>query len=427
MLIVRKLVYSFIIFFLSLSPISAAAAAESTLAIAEEGWRHHGTLTVTLQHAGYEQTVDFLPEHASMAMMIEADADTGQYSSMLRFRPVFFDGSAITFGSSVSLKPVEDLRSPLPSYEVAFASGTFSRAAQDWIIKCRTPVDMEIGSSESPIIKRDIMTLRSANHSVVVGKNKEYRPNKYPIRFMQANYFDRGLLEQQLILRYSEIRNSILTGGNLELIVRPHLDVLRQIDARKQELDRIMQQMHAEMQTNDTATVMSHYSRVLAEESAPINTNECTNSYTCAEQSNLSYLYDHRVVTYLQNSLNVDRGDFVGLIVHAHCSHTPCHTCATSLTRERELGGIFSRIAKGRKVMVLCSCQEHYLRPKKMLPYEQTTANQHVETDRHHESTMLDFSIDAPLMPYPVVKLMYDAGTRIWSVDDMYLSRLQSQ
>jgi hypothetical protein len=117
----RKLFTNFIAFLCLVLHVSAAG---DTL-LAEEGWRYQGTFAATLQYQGQKFDVDFFSEHESMAHLIRADADSGQYSSMLRFTPVFFDGSALTVGPTVCLKPIECLQSPLPSYEVAFASGTY--------------------------------------------------------------------------------------------------------------------------------------------------------------------------------------------------------------------------------------------------------------------------------------------------------------
>ena len=421
----RKLFTKFIAFLCLVLPVSAAVETP----LSEEGWRYQGTFMATLQYQGQKFDVDFCPEHVSMAHLIRADADAGQYSSMLRFTSVFFDGSALTVGPTVCLKPIECLQLPLPSYEVAFASGTYSRAAQDWIMKCRTPVDIELASTEStaPIVKRDVMTLRSAIHSIGSGKEKEYRPNTYPVRFMVANYFDRGLLEQQLKFRYGTISNSILERSrDLGLIVRPHLEVLQRIVDRKHAIAATMSEMTSEMQASDTAAVVAHYSKQLTEADAqPINTHDATNSYTCAEQANLSYLHDHRVGASLQHALRVNDPAFVGLVVNTHCSHTPCHTCATSFTRERELGGVFSNIALGKKVMFVCSCAEHYKRQKKMLGYEKTTFREQIMRGVENESNVLDFSMEAPPLPYPIVKLTYDEITEGWSIDQKFLEGLK--
>lgn len=426
----HKLLTNFILVLCFIFPASGAttvAAAALDASLVEEGWRYHGTLKVKLQYLEQEHAVDFSQEHMSMAHLIRADADSGQYSSMLRFTPVFSDGKGLSIGSTVCLKAIECLQTPLPSYEVAFASGIYNRLTQDAIMKCRTSVDIELASTESAdhIVKRDIMTLRSATHSIGSGKEKEYHPNTYPVRFVVANYFDRGLLEQQLRFRYASIDKSILRLGNLNLVVRPHLEVLRRIDVRKQEIAATMREMASELQRNDTATVLAHYSKQLTEtEVPPINTHESTNSYTCAEQANLSYLYDHRVRISLQKALNVDDHKFVGLVVHAHCSHTPCHTCATSFTRESELGGVLSSLAKGKKVSFLCSCAEHYKRPAKMLGYEKTLFRESLLTDHANDINVIDFSMEVQPLPYPIVKLTYDAITAGWSVYQTFLKGL---
>lgn len=101
----RKLLTHLIVFLYLVLPVSAAVDSA-----AEEGWRYHGTLKTTLRYQKIEHAVDFSPEHMSMAHLIRADADSGQYSSMLRFTPVYFDGTALAIGSTVCLKPIECLQ-----------------------------------------------------------------------------------------------------------------------------------------------------------------------------------------------------------------------------------------------------------------------------------------------------------------------------
>jgi hypothetical protein len=391
--------------------------------LAEEGWRYHGVLTAKLRFEARERSVNFQPEHFSMASIIKDNSDDGQYSSLLRFTPVFLNETDFAIGNSVILKPLEDIEFSSLCYEVACASGIYSRSTQEWITKCRTPIHLTSNGS----LKRDIMTLRSANHVVGSGKDKEYHPNRYPVRFMQTNYVDRGLLERQIDFRYRQIGDtSLLYTGNIGLIMKPHTETFVRIQTQKEELVRKMEQMTVEIRENDTATVMNSYLREFKED-PPINTNECVNSYTCAEQTNLSYLYDNRVIGYLQKNLDVSNSNFIGLIVHAHCSHTPCHTCATSFARERENnGGIFSIIAGGKKVMFLCSCQEHYKRPSKMLQYKQTTFGQTLKSGQHDQEIIFDFSEGASLSPYPIVKLAYKAEENSWEEDTQFVDLIRS-
>lgn len=420
-----KLLINFAVSIFLALPVTAA---DGTLKKSEEGWRYHGTFKTLIRYDGKEKEVDCLKEHREMATIIQANSDFGQYSSMTRFTPVFSRKDSLEIGTTVHLKPIENLQSPLPSYEVAFASGTYSRSSQDWIMKCRTPVDIEVGSSEPHFIKKDIMTLRLPIHSAGTGKDKEYHPNTYPVRFMMANYFDRGLLETQLKFRYKEIKSSMLLGGHRETesITNPHLEVIKCIEDKKEEISKIMTETALLLESNDTSTVIANLSKKLTE-NPPVNTHEATNSYTCAEQANLNYLYDHRVIRVLQDSLESNHADFVGLIVHVFCSHTPCHTCATSIAREREAGGIFSQISKGKKVMISCSCMEHYQRPKRMLQYDKTTSLDYITSKNETKETIFNFSTDdSTLDPYPVVKITYTADEEnMWSVDSGFLGRLR--
>jgi hypothetical protein len=42
-----------------------------------------------------------------------------------------------------------------------------------------------------------------------------------------------------------------------------------------------------------------------------------------------------------------------------------------------------------------------------------------------NESNVLDFSMEAPLLPYPIVKLTYDEITEGWSIDQKFLEGLK--
>ena len=123
----------------------------------------------------------------------------------------------------------------------------------------------------------------------------------------------------------------------------------------------------------------------------------------------------------MQSYLKTREDTFIGLIAHSHCSHTPCATCATSFSREREERGILNQIANGKPVFVLCSCQNHYERKPPMLQYEQTTYCQGTEPSRVFKDQLEDpscFSIAAAVppvfSPYPVVLLKFDPARNLF-------------
>jgi hypothetical protein len=70
-------------------------AATGEVPLAEEGSRYHGTLKALISYKTDTLECDFWNEHSAMASIISSDADDGQYSSLLRFHPIFILFSSI--------------------------------------------------------------------------------------------------------------------------------------------------------------------------------------------------------------------------------------------------------------------------------------------------------------------------------------------
>lgn len=162
-----------------------------------------------------------------MASIISSDADDGQYSSLVRFHPIFINkDDKLEVGQTVYLTSPDLLLSSVtqqPTYEVGFASGEYNSKTQDPSMKFSSVYALILSDTVS---KRDLLTLRPALHKTKVDGCVT---NKFPIRFMMCNYVDPGVLRRQLEHRYVNIDRSIIasSGSNVRAIVDPHTEVIR--------------------------------------------------------------------------------------------------------------------------------------------------------------------------------------------------------
>jgi len=395
--------------------------------LAEEGCRYHGHLNVNLMYQDHTEQKDFFTDHLSMARVMQSDQDDGQYSSMIRFRPVKFINGKIVVGESVLIPSIDIISSfqnhgarlPENIMEIGFASGIYNPASKDLSMIPSTVVDIQVDSHRK---KSKILSLRPAAHKS--GKISAV-PNLYPIRFLMFNYVDPGLLEKQLKQRYFQITESIINKGNIKALQSPHEETLNSLELRKKLLLKIVEEMNEDA----TDVVMEKYKKAFEETKTP-NTNSRTNSYNCAEQAQFVYLSDIRIISYLRKKIGVEEEGFIGMIANAHCSHTPCHSCATTFTRESETGGILSVIANGFPVYVLCSCQNHYKRPDtkeaRMLKYAETLFYENLMMKKENDPIFFSFNRkDAPV-PYPIVLLKHDPSSEDYpfSVDIEHYKQL---
>lgn len=395
--------------------------------LCEEGCRYQRNLQANLVFQGQKIEQDFLSDHVAMARVIQSDEDDGQYSSLIRFRSVMFVNGEIVVGNPICLTSMElielflkDNDLPENIMEVGFTSGMYNAASKDGTMMYGTNITLQIINNHE---KKDILTLRPPLHK----RDKSVVANQYPIRFAIYNYVDPGLLEDQLKRRYvAKNNNSVMSKGNYDRLIEAHFKTLQSLENRRKNLTQIMREMTQKLMTDDASIVMKSYEEQLRATQA-CHSNPQTNSYNCAEQAQFTFLSDRRVLEYLKRRLDVNNANFIGLIVHEHCSHTPCHTCATTLTRESENGGLLYNISNGKPVHVICSCQKHYERPSKgdakMLPYQQTSFYEELKktTSQHHQCS---FDSSFTIQPYPIVLLCFNPKDNSFSIDEEHYKRL---
>ena len=134
-----------------------------------------------------------------------------------------------------------------------------------------------------------------------------------------------------------------------------------------------------------------------------IGNNVRANSYSCAEQVGLDFISDLRIIDYLRRATGIGEEKVVGVIVHLHTSQTPCGgACATSLTRECEPGGLFSRIFMGKSVRLINTISELYARPADQIPYDYTQYKASLRP-LNIEPVPIEFSLGSSKAAYPII------------------------
>lgn len=393
--------------------------------LTEEGWRYHGSLKVKIKADGCEPLeCDFSEDHNAMAKVLQSQTNTEQYSSIVRFTPVYKRDSKVTTGKIIRLLyPHDDGKNMqlLPLFEVGFVSGFCDHTIGDVLWRYKTSVYVELSDTSKP----NILSLLPAFHK----EKKDLVQNSIAVRFCQRNYINPQLFEKQLEFRYPDKPdNTILARGNYKPLLETHTQTKRQLMERSNFLQRAFAEINTQVILDDFEEVLSADKRdLLKKESRKFNNNSAANSYTCAEQAALDYLYSESVIKYLKNCLlqQSHNGELVGLIVHSHCSHTPCTTCATSFSSELEKDGVFRKIANNKPVFMICSCQNHYERKPPMLTYEKTLyCSANGETTLDQESSFDLSSSDRT--PYPVILLKYDPNQDSFAVELQKIKSMQS-
>lgn len=382
----------------------------------EEGWRYHGSLQVGITGRGPEARFDFSDLHGAMATTLHSQSNPDQYSCLIRFTPLFVGDEGIEMTPTVKVFPPAD--TPLPSaevmpYEVGFTSGFCDHTIGEPLWRYRQPFDLQLRGGYK---KTEVFSLWPSFHK----EKKDFVPNTLTIRFIQRNHIDPELFEDRLQFRYPDSpTRTIFERGNYAPIYEVHTPTKRQLEERRARLTRECEDIHRRIIREDVERILTPAKREeLKKASRAFHDNAGVNSYTCAEQTGLDYLWDERVMRDLQRRLRIDDSQFVGCIVHVHCSHTPCHSCATSLSREMEPGGVFTTLVNDRPVFLLGSCQNHYERKPPMLPYERTTYCRSETPFVEQLDNPTVFDLASPLSrPYPWVLLEYEPRSGIFQFD----------
>lgn len=458
------------------------AGSSTDESLVEEGWRYQRDLKINIipesaEVAGTDENFQML--HSAMAHTIEASmelsrdffgsakdkskggskskaepgavkeeedkGDGEKVLSIFRFTPIIQVGRELKRGDTVTLPsalfeetPPFPLWPPLiPTSETVFVSG--------WCPFCDTEGGLK-GAVGKFVTTRDAIFPRGTGTPGEGDKKAERMfsmlPSMHPdkpqvvgqvskhaiaVRFVQRNYIDPWLFESSILFRYpmDATAPAVFRRGNYDPIRRIHARTLETIAERKRIVAKDFADLLVVTQESDVVESLKKFGD-LKKGQRKFHDVAAANSYTCAEQTGLDYIADKRVIEYLQMALGVRESHFKGLIVHLHCTHTPCGTCITAFARESEPGGLFVRIAGGKPVKVIGSCTTHYARPGAMIPYKETTWLKSI-LDREDTNTFyLDPATIERNLPYPVVLLEYAGGAN-FQVNEREYSTLSRQ
>ncbi|MDP2193704.1 MAG: hypothetical protein Q8K36_04195 [Alphaproteobacteria bacterium] len=215
------------------------------------------------------------------------------------------------------------------------------------------------------------------------------------------NYIDPEYLRNTINYRYpTTLSNSLLCRGYAK-IFSIHEETLATLNERAEEIKRTLNAALGCADSTDINTLLLPLDE-LKNKRRRVGNNQRANSYTCAEQVALDYMSTDETQSFLKEITGIKREDVVGIIIHVHTTETPCGgSCATSLTRETESGGIFNKIFDCKPVKIICTSSHHYNRGDGQIPYDDTFFNEFLSVSPPNP---IEFSISsAEIHPYPIV------------------------
>ena len=362
--------------FLSIYTNVAFASAPELLDKVEEGWRYHAAFTLDIKYqSGPRRTIDLSSLHTAMAEVVlsskksgkKDDSDT-QGLCLIRFTPIIVEGADIRLGETVRLTEAPflqdfELSRHLPFYELVFRSG-FCKPERGELAPYARTIGLKLPDRDE----------KSGAFGIFPPFEKKEPLSSVAFKFLQRVYIDHELFKDRLTFRYPEEANgTCFNQGNYIPIKETHAGTKRKLEEREHNVKKAFAEMEKKTLTTDVEVATTPKAlEALKKEARQFWNNSHANSYSCAEQAGLDFVFDERVVNYLHKALGVEDSRVMGIIVNSHCYRTPCATCSTSLARECETRGIFSVIARSKPTFLFCSCQKHYDRKPPMVSYDQT-------------------------------------------------------
>ncbi len=382
----------------------------------EEGWRYGASLKV--QVPGVDEPFDIEHIHRPMAYMVDEAQQTikdtknkdiknkksaggavmppeseGQelkrFYCCFRFTPVINRG-CIQLGKTIAITSDmadEKLQIMGTGYEYVFVSGYG---------------DLDTGSKTSAFV-----SAYSANHMRIPDSVKKdiffvgypVTRSNLPYSFLVRNYIDPAILMGNVGFRYGETRPQ----GPIEAI---HTPTLGEISKRNEDIDKALEKARGLVSSTEITTLLNPL-KELELKRRGLGNSDATNSYTCAEQVGLDFIADSRIFEALQSRLRIGEDEVVGLLIHCHTTACPCGTCATSLARECEEGGIFNLLSNTKRIRLINTTSNIYDRPAKQIKVKDTTSFKHViDTPLEGFHSPISFDLSAP-SPLPFTTVLY--------------------
>jgi len=356
----------------------------------EEGWRYRNNFNIHFRSDeldNKEDIVDVSHIHELLYATGEAASDSAysfnlvgakidnkrevKVTALFRFTPILIENKKIKLGESKTLSDAIFSSDPkvsqtLPSYETVFISG-LNTSTSGQIFNYLTPISLHVEDKKE---KFDSFKLFPP-YNPVLERDKYFKnPVSPPLRIMQRAYIDPETLERNIRFRYPyDSSDTCFRGGtNYDTLYRVHHQALQYLEARKIRIEEEIPTIGDLLLKHDVKEVIDYVEGVAKLTSlTQVNNIVDANSYSCAEQAAMDFLQDKRVISYLMKVLKSEDPTVKGILINIHCRKTPCSTCATSIARESEEGGVFKRISANKPVGVLVSCSKYHRRAKNAL------------------------------------------------------------
>ncbi|MEI8295984.1 MAG: hypothetical protein WCG04_05630 [Alphaproteobacteria bacterium] len=386
----------------------------------EEGWRYTSALSLKVEFEGNSEKFDLQPYATSMAytqrnavpLAEDFDLANDKVFSLLRFTPVIADpdggmrlGNTVILPSALADENIVSPYVPTPYQETVFVSGFCDREKKKLVV-LRNSVSVFDPAETN---KNMFAMFAPFNPSKLPAANQLAKYN-LAVRFLQRSYVAPALFENRLMFRYPDSPiGTVFEPGNYEPIKSIHDKTKKLIDDRKVLVAADFDNIKARALKMDIVEAIDEFGD-LKKGRSKFHTVAGANSYSCAEQTVLDYISDVRVYEYLQTSLHITDNLTKGVIIHIHCSQTPCGTCSTSFARECEAGGIFSKISNGKPIKIICTCSQHYPRKRPGVLYDSTRWLQGL-ADKEIVFNMNDGQPLSANLPYSVALLTLNLDT----------------
>lgn len=368
----------------SSSSVSAAATSAST--VLEEGWRYRATLGLKLMCPSYEATLpDSVLASIHTTMALKVDSAQAAYKELarsnsgaekksekeknrtlycaFRFTPILgsigVDGNinGLRLGKTVKITnmatdgdvlPKSAMSSDEEGHEYIFASGFFSERKQQPHSLSTYFMGYNFQDSSSEMSLPNLFWRMPLS-----------RISPLPFRLLMRHYMNPGLLAREIRFRYLDglDKGSFLKirEGVAAKVYSSHLKTVATISPDESGAT-----------SSGVAASGGGSASAASAEALPgsqeVGNNPLALSYNCAEQAGLEFLEDRAVGEYLKKIIDITNSEIFGVLIHLHTSETPCHTCATSLARECEKGGLFERLFGGKPIQIVTTTSDHYER-----------------------------------------------------------------
>jgi hypothetical protein len=452
-LIIRICSFVFLCIFCSISFGMEAPAATSPI---EEGWRYGGSLKVIISKtspgtddsrvgcgagAGSGTTIDPLdvePIHHPMAYMVDeapgvqAGGSDGRYYCCFRFTQVIKDvdhgtrlGKTVAVTSDMVDERLQVMKSP--GYEYIFASGFSKYPSKSHFRPFFSSCDAKYDS-----LWEDAFVVS--------------RPTKptLPYNFLTRHYMTPERLKRNVSFRYGstlDASESSLKSGPIGKIKEIHcIDVDGKVGANLTKLGQVkkfLDETEGFLTTMDMPFLkplkdaLNPLKSVLGErtwEFEGLGDTKETNAYACAEQTGLDFIADERVFARIQSKLEVTDPKVLGILIHCHTTRSPCGTCATSLARECEEGGVLKELSKGKPLHLINTTSEIYERPSGQIQVKETTSFHHmVGTSLAEFNSPISFNLAAHSLPFTTILYKSVMGGTDYSVDINHIKTEQQK